>query len=353
MKKDYLISSSLILAGGILSALCVQPMESDGQFQDNGNPFAIQGSAYGKLFARLSETTIDRVWHLGVEQIVPHYMSGIDHDEEGEHCEHCAQGKCDEHDNSVDSAHVSESPSETREEIARSAEDIAAVAAANRKTPLEKGKRWIQDRVVAQHTRTNPNAMSKQHLATVYHDIEKLLLRSFKMDPTHYAAYDSYHLFLTTYDFGGDPHLKQQAVLIANVAISAAQGETEDPEPWLTAAAAGMNLYLLDSTPFVEAGKPIPLEILVRYRDLVGNCIANFEQVQAQAAKNGNWNRLSTDRQMEISQRASFTKRTFAQFEPMIARATKSPGATSPDAPTPKGEVAKSDPEPVGSKSEN
>ena len=77
MKKDHLISAALILAGGILSALCVQPMKSDGQFQDKGNPFAIQRSAYGKLFARLSETTIDRVWHLGVEQIVPHYMSGM------------------------------------------------------------------------------------------------------------------------------------------------------------------------------------------------------------------------------------------------------------------------------------
>lgn len=358
MKKDHLISAALILAGGILSALCVQPMKSDGQFQDKGNPFAIQRSAYGKLFARLSETTIDRVWHLGVEQIVPHYMSGIEHDEHDEHCEHCEQGECAEHGKSGGSPHLSELPPITRQVIERSAEDIAAVTAANRKTPLEKGKRWIQDRVIAQHTRTNPNAMSKQHLATVYHDIEELLLRSFKMDPTHYGAYDSYHLFLTTYDFGGDPHVKEQAVLIANVAISSAQGETEDPEPWLTAATAGMNLYLLDSTPFVEAGKPIPLELLERYRDLIGTCISHFEQIQAQAEENGNWGRLSTDRQMEIAQRAYFANRTFAQFEPMIARATKSPGtpapgAPTPGAPTPEEKVAKTDPEPLGSKPEN
>ncbi len=103
--------------------------------------------------------------------------------------------------------------------------------------------------------RTNPNSLNERHLATVYHDIEELLLRSFKMDPTHYGAYDSYHLFLTTYDFGGEPHAKEQAVRIANVAIAAASRRTEDPEPWLTAATAGMNLYLMDSRAVRGSGK--------------------------------------------------------------------------------------------------
>jgi hypothetical protein len=330
MKKDTLISTSLIVAGGILSALCVQSMETGGQLKDSGNPFAIQRSAYGKLFARLSETTIDRVWHLGVEQIVPHYMSGI------------------EHGDSEATVKKEDTPSGSHEIIARSAEDIAATKAANQKTPIDKGKRWIQDRVIAQHTRTNPNSLSQQHLATVYHDIEELLLRSFKMDPTHYAAYDSYHMFLTTYDFGGNPHLKKQAILIANVAISAAQGETEDPEPWLTAAAAGMNLYLLECTPFNEAGKPIPLDVLVKYRDLIGNCMAHFEEVQSRAEENGNWDRLSLDRQMEISQRAHFANRTFGQFAPMIARASTPTSENAPEA-----EVAETAPAPEGNKPGN
>lgn len=319
MKMEIHIPSLIIVAGLGLATNGVFSLNSAEQLRHSHNPFAIQQSAYGKLFARLSETTVDRVWHLGVEEIVPHYMSGIEHEEE---------------DEPAAIADGSAAAEEAREILPRTEEDNAALAATG-PTGLEKGKRWIQNRVIAQHTRTNPNSLSQQHLNTVYKDIEKLLLRSFKMDPTHYGAYDSYHLFLTTYNLGGSPAHNEQAKRIAAVALSAARHEREDPEPWLTAASAGMNLYLMDAAPFMEAGKPIPLDILKRYEEQIGYCLAMFDEVQARSEKAGNWDRLSMERQMEIAERSRFVSRTFKQFEVMIARA-ESKTETSP----PAGEVA-------------
>lgn len=287
MKLQRFSASLLIVAGLLLAGYAQHSLSVQNGLRHSRNPFAVQQSAYGKLLARLGETTIDRVWHLGVEQIVPHYMSGLPHGVAAK----------------VDSSGV----------------PISSPLAAG--TPIKKGKRWIQDRVIAQHSRTNPNSLTPAHLATVYRDIEGMLLRSFKLDPTHYGAYDSYHLFLTTSDFGGTPTANQQAMKIAQIAIATAEAENEDPEPWLTAAAAGMNLYLMESAPYNIKSEPVPLELLKHYRNLIGHTLQRFDEVQTRSEQAGVWQNLSMERQMEIAERALFAKRTFKQFDPLIARA--------------------------------
>ncbi len=289
------LSPFLLMGAGLaLAAAGQSALSSHEALRHSRNPFAVQGSAYGKLLARLAETTIDRVWHLGVEQIVPHYMSGENH-HHGHREEEAAAG----------------SPAPREESL------------------LKAGKHWIQDRVVAQHTRTNEKSMSEAHLATVYRDIEGMLLRSFKFDPTHYGAYDSYHLFLTISEFGGTPVANEQAKRVALAAIGAARKETEDPEPWLTAAAAGMNLFLMDSAPYTIKNEPIPLEMLRKYRNEIGHCLQRFTEIQAESERLGIWQNLSMERQMEIAERARFGKSTFAQFDALIARAEQrlAPGA--------------------------
>ncbi|MCB1206694.1 MAG: hypothetical protein KDN18_20720 [Verrucomicrobiae bacterium] len=300
--KSATLTSWFFIAGGLaLAAAGMTSMIRPGNpLPSNQNPMALQGSAYGKLLARLSETTIDRVWHLGVEEIVPHYMTGIAHGE----------SESDHHDDRE--AHSSPKPGASSASIAKAAESS---------NPIRTGKKWIQARVIAQHHRTNPNSLSESHKATVYHDVERMLLRSFKLDPTHYGAYDSYHLFLTTQDFGGSPEAKEQATKVANAAIGAAFQENEDPEPWLTAAAAGMNLYLLEAGPHMQRGESIPLELLREYQQKIGYCLSRFDELQKSSEEAGNWDNLSTERQMEISERSLFAKRTFKQFDALIARA--------------------------------
>ena len=55
---------------------------TDGALRPDGNPFAIQQSGYGKTLARLSQDTINVVWHLGIEQVNPigHDHANCDHD---------------------------------------------------------------------------------------------------------------------------------------------------------------------------------------------------------------------------------------------------------------------------------
>lgn len=293
------LSPFLLMGAGLALAVVGQTMlSSHGSLRHSQNAFALQGSAYGKLLARLAETTIDRVWHLGVEQIVPHYMSGESHG-----AAHAAK---------ADPSPVSAPP---RDE-----------------SPLQAGKHWIQARVVAQHTRTNEKSLSKAHLATVYRDIERMLLRSFKLDPTHYGAYDSYHLFLTISEFGGTPIANEQAKRVALYAMQAARNETEDPEPWLTAAAAGMNLYLMESAPYTIKNEPIPLDMLKKYRNDIGYALQRFTEIQAESERLGIWQNLSMERQMEIAERALFGKRTFAQFDALIARAEQRLNPGKPEA---------------------
>lgn len=282
--RPHLFGISCLVLGTALAGFGHLSLASRDALKHSRNTFAVQGSAYGKLLTRLSETTIDRVWHLGVEQVVPHYMTG----------------------ESPATAHTHE---------------MSPAPAAKHETPIEAGKHWINKRVVAQHTRTNARSLSEAHLATVYRDIEEMLLRSFKLDPTHYGAYDSYHLFLTTTDFGGTPMANEQARKIAQVAMDAARGETEDPEPWLTAAAAGLNLFLMDSAPYVAGEQRIPLDMLKHYREQIAHCLGQFSEIQARSEELGNWQNLSLDRQREISERNLFLGRTFKQFDALIARA--------------------------------
>ncbi len=302
-RRSHLLGIGCIAGGIALAAVGQSSLLSEGALHHSHNAFAIQRSAYGKLLARLSETTIDRVWHLGVEQIVPHYMSGDAHNV----------------------AHLK-----------KLHKDVPSGPLPH-ETPIAFGKRWINERVVAQHTRTNPNCMSDAHLHTVYREIEEMLLRSFKLDPTHYGAYDSYHLFLTTTDFGGNPMANEQARKVGMAAIEAAKVENEDPEPWLTAATAGMNLFLLESAPFTVRNESIPVEILKRYKDHIAFCLKRFDEIQAQSEKVGNWGRLSQVRQREITERSLFISRGYKQFDTLIARAeAKASGAANAE-----GEVAK------------
>ena len=282
-----------VVVGVVLAAVSMAFLRPSGSLKHDPNKLAIYGSAYGRLLARLSETTVDRVWHLGVEQIVPHNIDGSLHGEEP---------------------------------LASELETLPAGPSG--KPILNQIKDWYTSRRIVKYARTNPLSLNETHLASVKTEIEEMLLRSFKMDPGHYGAYNSYHLFLTTHDLGGDARSKAHAITVANAALAAIASETEDPEPWLTAASAAMNLYLLDTESHMESGTKIPLNLLKEHQARIGSCLYQFEQLKAKADSNGNWDNLSPERQIEITHRYRFASRTFKQFDTLIARA-ENPDFTS------------------------
>ncbi|MEX2579329.1 MAG: hypothetical protein WD342_09745 [Verrucomicrobiales bacterium] len=353
---------TLWMAGGVaLTAVGIHSLRSDDSLRTDRNPFALQSSAYGKLLARLSESTIDRVWHLGVEQIAPHdhdhdHHGHGDDDHDHDHGDHGhAQHDHAQHDHGEDeheAAHAGEHSHAVNDhdhdhgdyhcEGCRIAAEAAASASPGRagseEPPIDRAKQWLGRLSAVKYLRTNPKSMSEAHLATVKKDIEGMLLRSYKMDPTHYGVYNSYHLFLTTHDFGGTESSREHAKLIARHTIDAVFHENEDPEPWLTAASAAMNLYLMETESFSVSGKPIPLETLKEYRSRVGFCLARFSELQAKAEEAGTWQNLSSPRQLEIVERERFAYRTYEQFDAMIAR-REAPGVGAPE-----GEVAEQTP---------
>lgn len=288
MNRALTISTlGLALAGVAFSILGGSSLSRSNLLATADNPFGIYRSAYGKLLARLGETTIDRIWHLGIEQIVPHYMSGD-----------------------------------------KAAGSVAAVEDSNgnagnavqAKPLVESAKAWLQKRIVSQHSRTNPYALSASHRDRVHKDLASLMQRSYRLDPTHYGAYNSFNLFITNQHYGGTKASRALAKALAEETILLIEKEKEDPEPFLTAAAAAMNLFLIETEDARINGEEIELETLVKYRDQISGLLAKFESLHAKAEESGNWDYVSMDRQVEIAHRYRFAKRTFGQFDTMIAR---------------------------------
>lgn len=293
MNKTTLIATLLATSGIILSIFGSESLSKSQQLSAVENPFGIYRSAYGKLLARLGETTIDRIWHLGVEQIVPHYMSGDLH---------------------------GDSSSDDQQSITQKLPS---------KPIIESAKSWIQKRVVSQHSRTNPYSLSTQHKHRIHSDIANLMRRSYRLDPTHYGAYNSYNLFITHHTLGGTEETRAHAKLLAEETIRIIENENEDAEVYLTASSAAMNLFLLETEDARINQTPIELETLRKYRDQISGFLTKFETLQESAEDSGIWDNVSTERQVEIVQRYRFSKKTFSQFDAMIARRVNSNSSES------------------------
>ena len=373
--KNYLWTLPVI-AGIALAASSLNSLAEADSVRHSRNVFAIQKSAYGKLLARLSESTIDRVWHLGVEQVLPHDVAdcpdcehgdhghshhghdhsdhghdhsdhghdhsdhGHDHSDHGhekvahaqsshEHSANCKHEHCD-HQHSEECKHEDCEHEHEHDEAVHVCgehcdhdhdhDHLAESSASSEKPLLERAKGWFNDMKVSKYHRTNPKAISGRHLAAVKKDVEEKLLDSYKMDPTHYGAYNSYHLFLTTHSFGGTDASREHAKVIAEHTIANVAQENEDPEPWLTAASAAMNLYLMETDDYRIKDEPIPLTLLRHYESRIGYCLQKFDELQTRSVDNGVWDNLSQERQREIAEKARFASKTFEQFDVMIAR---------------------------------
>lgn len=343
-----LIAGGLVLAGAGLTSL-----RETNEIHHSRNPFAIQKSAYGKLLARLSETTVDRIWHLGVEQVAPHSHGhdGHDCDEHGckdpahDHSHDSAADPHDDHDhaghNHDHSSHDQGEPDGeeeafvfhvTKENLEEEDHDPETCTSPycnhdhgkkeeEHLSFIDRSKKYLHEFNQIKFMRTNPRSMNEAHLAWAKKEVEKQLLHSYKMDPLHYGAYNSYHLFLTVHEFGGTEATRERAKLIAQITMQEALKENEDPEPYVTAAAAMLNLFFLENGTHMENGTKMPVEDLKRFRNDIQHCLGRFKELYEAALENGVWDNLSRDRQLEIASRIRFSNRTFEQFDVMIARA--------------------------------
>lgn len=397
MKRSHFLSL-LFGGGLLLLVLGLGGLRSqkDG-LRYHQNPFAIQRSGYGKVLARLSQNSIDIAWHLGVEQINPKHCSDPnctheDHDHGHDHGDDDhPEGEHEDHD-----AHQTEVPEAELSLLEKAGIDVksmhcdqcrkAAVAvlkqgggAADALAAVEKhddeidddvlallpepghvhdehcnhdhghgseGKAtmsegwladsvdWLHDLSFKRYDRTNPHSISERHKLAITQDIADMMLRGYKMDPTDYGVYDGYFLFLTIHEFGGTPEMKEHARLVSRITVDAARDELEDPQPWLTAAGALLNLYFLDQADLKAKGQEAPVKMIEDYRQHMAYLLNQYAVVREKAKAEGRWEAISEARRDAMRDRERFAVMAAKQFDAMLARANApKEGSGQPQAP--------------------
>ncbi len=364
------------LSGGALYLL------KDGErLRYHHNPFAIQESGYGMLLARLSQDTVNKVWHYGFEEVDPY---GHDHDAstcsdpshnhqpmellthesgEGNHADGDEMESAEKSGSESGGHHHAESHEEEHlhehahehgheHELADEHEHHdhehhdhdhgdhdhdhgEAAVAEHGLEPLHEAMEFIEEMRHARFERTSNKHLSQAHKMVVARDIEEMLLRAYKMDPSDYGVYSAYFLFLTTHDLRATDRAVEHAKKVSELTISRAFQEDTSPDPWLTAAIAQLNLFFLDQEAYREKGAEVPVERLAEHRDKMGFFLQQYGVLREKAIASGRWENIPQDRREQTEERAGFAMKSFSQFDAMLARANR----TEPGKET-SGEVA-------------
>ncbi len=251
------------------------------------NTFAVRQSGYGMMMARLSQDTINRVWHAGVESGDHDHSkcTNPDHDHGHDHGDHAHHHGGFSFTSMIEGVH---------------------------------GK--LEGMSNAKGARTSRFAMTERHKLQAAKQIESTLKRSYRMDPTNYGVYNAYYLFLTIHDFGATESDKRKARLLSEHTISRANRESENPEAWLTAASASLNLFFTEQGKRKIAGTEFTENELKTFRNQLGGCLSNFSKVVKKREEDGTWGLISEVRRAEMLERARFSGKTYEQFDTMLKR---------------------------------
>ena len=322
------IAVTLIVVGAALSQVAFRGIQFD---LAETNPLAIRQSGYGMLVARLSQDTVNRIWHMGVEDH-DHHHGDHDHDHDhghhghddhhghdhhahhddhdhDDHHDHAHHNHGDEHDfvfhnhGHDDHAHHDHDHGDEHDHghahpLPGCQADCALCRAYAAKQDHDGhahlGGFCLVDAIESTHTflaglnnaknnRTNRYALTERHKKHTAREIEMTLSRSYRMDPTNYGVYNALYLFLTTHNLmGGSEKAKQKAELISRVTISEANGEKENPEVWLTAASAALNMFFADQGEKKLAETEFTEDELEHHKRTLGGCLNNFEVLKRQ-----------------------------------------------------------------------
>ena len=177
-------------------------------------------------------------------------------------------------------------------------EDLAAASLPDRslrQTILGQIREWR----AAANTRTNPFGNTAAHKFYIRHEIEKKLFLSYQMDPTNYASYGAYFLFLHESSLGTRKNSLAHARRLAEMTTACCMQEQENPLALLTAAVASHDMIEV----LIEIDSPEFTSLAPQYAAVTGHCLKQFRKVASQMAADGTWERFSAVRQKEMSER--------------------------------------------------
>ena len=274
------LSTGLIGSGVLAWAFAGRPLISNPDIDAPLNPLGINGSPYGEVFAMAMQGPIDTHFHgvLGGDQAHQH--------EAGQKCDSCDKSQ---------SAAVADSGPGGFQELLASLEN-------------------------AVETRTNPKAASEAHKRFLRRQVENKLRFAYKLDPAHYANYNSLHFFLTEPQLGTRPELTPSAAKLAEETIQYCLKQEHDPRPALTAAAATSNILELMFNDQLNPSPRFTTTQMRQYLNLLDHCLARYVSIAKQWDESDNWKLLSPQRIAECDDRLNFNTRFRQDAEGTIRR---------------------------------
>jgi hypothetical protein len=262
---SIVISTGLIGSGVLAWTFAGRPLLSNPDFKTPLNPLGINGSPYGEVFAMAMQGPIDTHFHGALRGGPGHQHA------DGTDCASCANAP-------------ETSPNGNTGRLQ------------NLLTALEQAKL----------ARTNPKGASEAHRLYLRRQVEDKLRFAYKLDPAHYANYNSLHFFLTEPQLGTRPELTPSAAKLAEETIQYCLKQEDDPRPALTAAAATSNILEL---MFNDRNNPDPkftTAQMRQYLNLLDHCIQRYVTLATAWDESKNWERLSSQRIAECDERFQF-----------------------------------------------
>lgn len=268
--RSIAISTGLILSGMLLCAFTARPLVKNSELAVPLNPLGINGSPYGEVFAMAMQSPIDRYFHVGTG---------------GEVHNHAPGETCDDHDDHKTEAKPKDFPTPTWK-----------AGFSGLLTSLDQ----------VREVRTNPKAASEALRRHLRREAENKLRFAYRLDPSHYANYNSLHFFLTEPQIGTRPQLSASAATLAQETIDYCLKKNDDPRAALTAAAAASNILEL---MFSDRYNPSPRFTTVQMRDVfkqLDHCLARYQTLAKHWHETKNWDLLSPMRIAECNERYRF-----------------------------------------------
>ncbi|BCX49125.1 hypothetical protein HAHE_30330 [Haloferula helveola] len=321
--RSHITTAALAIAGAGLWHYAGSALRDGGKLEFDPNPLGIKRSPYGQVVAMAIQTPIDADWHGAIE--IHDHPAGEScesceaHSSEPSDAEHhdCDHEDCDhdhiaEHDEHGDCEHDHGSCGHDHDHADHG---HGAVDHPAEKRPL------LARLENAVNARTNPNPPTPGHKLYIRREIEKKLRFAYALDPSHYANYNAYNLFITQQSLGTGNLSQEQAdelvFSLADHTIRYCLREQHDPRPALTAASAAYNCLermLLDSS-----GK-YPVKQLRDQLGVIDFCIHRHFELLETFIHSGSWDLLSAQRQDEIMSRSRFASKLRESAEVAITR---------------------------------
>ncbi|WP_367874813.1 hypothetical protein [Luteolibacter sp. Populi] len=256
-----MIPSVLAVTGVALWSYGAGKLSAGGDFDFHPNPLGLKQSPYGQVIAMAVQGGIDSDWH-GVES------AGKDNI-----CRSCGHNHGEEQDGGCTPAQISDPDS-------------------------------LIGRLEAAVTeRTNSRPPTAGHKFYLRRQVEDRLRMAYDLDPSNYANYNAYQLFLTEPAVGTRPVLTDKVIQLARMTVDYCLKEDSDPRPALTAASATANTLQL----MFQHQENFTLDQMRQQMEMLDYTLSKHRVLTARWQESGDMGRISEARRLEMEDRLSFT----------------------------------------------